>query len=177
MYPALNQSHRRITVRLRSPNAEFLGHHPNKGVSDEAFSDIAERFSSYQVSSNRIELMLPIEHPDLDSFIKHARALNLNIEPNRAVPSQVEILDYTKFSLSEIAAADFLEAMTVRQRNCRKAWRHIGQAISSPYIPPLQHRPRWQPHFFACLRLGEFETTDGGMESAGFESVGMAVSR
>jgi hypothetical protein len=111
MYPALQQSHRRITLRLRSPDAEFLGHHPNKGVPEDVFQIIVERFPVYLASKSRIELMLPFGHPDLKAFVDFARTLSLNIEPNRATQSQVEILDYTKYSKSEVQTTDFLEGM------------------------------------------------------------------
>lgn len=109
MYPALNQSHRRITVRLKSPNADFLGHHPNKGVAEAVFAEIAERFSGYKASKSRIELMLPLGHPDLDAFIEYAKTLDLVVMPSSKEQSQVEILDYTKPSLEDLAAARYVE--------------------------------------------------------------------
>jgi hypothetical protein len=109
MYHKFKQSHRRITVLLRSANAEFLGHHPNKGVPEKVFAKIIEHYPSYQTSKNRIELLLPFGHPDLDSFLELAKSLSLNIEPNRATKSQVEIMDYTKGSESQISSAKYLE--------------------------------------------------------------------
>lgn len=109
MYSALKQSHRRITVRLRCPDADFLRHHPNRGVPDKAFAEIANRFSAYKVTDDRVELMLPQGHPDLNLLIELAKSLDLNIEPNRATKSQIEIMDYTKCSVSEILAAEYLE--------------------------------------------------------------------
>ena len=109
MYPAIAQSHRRITVRLRSPNAELLRHHADKGVSEEAFSAIQERFGAYSKSATRVELMLPVDHPDLEALIEFARSNGLKIAPNSAVQSQVEILDYTKPTEAEIGGSKYLE--------------------------------------------------------------------
>ena len=109
MYRKLEQSHRRITVRLRSPNADFWGHHPNRGVPKDVFREFAERFSKYLASNERIEVMLPFGHPDLDSILELAQSLVLNVEPHRATKSQVEILDYTRHPESEISSAKYIE--------------------------------------------------------------------
>jgi len=109
MYPAINQSHRRITIRLRSPNADFLKHHPNKGIPDDKFSILKEEFPDYLASKSRIEMMLPVSHPDLLAIIEKANALNLNIEPDSSQQSQVEIMDYTKYTSEDICTSKFLE--------------------------------------------------------------------
>lgn len=109
MYPAIAQSYRRITVRLRSPNADLLRHHPEKGVSKEVFTAIQERFGAYSKSATRVELMLPVDHPDLESLLDLARSNGLKIAPNSAVQSQVEILDYTKPTEGEIVGSKYLE--------------------------------------------------------------------
>lgn len=109
MYPAINQSHRRITIRLRSPNADFLKHHPNKGIAGDKFSILKAEFPDYLASNSRIEMHLPVDHPDLLAIFKKAKALNLNIEPNRSLRSQVEIMDYTKYTSEDICASKFLE--------------------------------------------------------------------
>ncbi len=109
MYPALEQSYRRITVRLRSPNADFLRHHLNKGVSEDAFGKLAERFSDYKASKNRIELMLPMGHPDLQAIYQYAMSLGLVIQPDTKEQSQVEILDYTKHTQKDLATSRYVE--------------------------------------------------------------------
>ncbi len=54
-------------------------------------------------------MMLPLGHPDLDSFLELAKSLSLKVEPNRATKSQVEIMDYTKYPESDIFGATYLE--------------------------------------------------------------------
>ena len=72
MYSATESSYRRITARLRSENAELLGHHPRSGVPEGEFSRLRNEFKSYLAAENRIELFLPLQHPDLTRFLDGA---------------------------------------------------------------------------------------------------------
>jgi hypothetical protein len=114
MYPAIKQSQRRITIRLRCQRLGILSDHPNRGVPESVFSEISQRFPQYVVSTSRIELKLPKEHPDLDAFINFAKGLSLHIEPDLSKQSQVEILDYTKCSDSEVSMAKYLEGEMIK---------------------------------------------------------------
>ncbi len=109
MYSATESSYRRITARLRSENAELLGYHPRSGVPEAEFSSLRNEFKSYLASENRIELFLPLGHPDLTRFLDEAKRLGLTIPNDRFEVQPVEILDYTKASLEEVEAAEYLE--------------------------------------------------------------------
>ena len=109
-YP-LKESRRRITIRQRSANADFLKHHPNYGISPELFGIIAEEFPSYVVpNADRVEMRLPYGHPDLAKIEKFALSLGLVLEPSRAGISQLEIIDYYVPSASEISSSEYIEA-------------------------------------------------------------------
>lgn len=109
MYSSIKSSHRRITARLRSENAEILGHHPCSGVPKSDFLILSKEYQSYLASEFRIELFLPIEHPDLANFLDQCKHLGLSIPSDRFEVQPIEILDYKKASSEEIESSKYLE--------------------------------------------------------------------
>jgi hypothetical protein len=109
MYPAIKSSHRRISARLRSENAAFLGHPPTKDVPRHEFLMLCREFPNYKVSEYRIELFLPFEHPDLTSFLSECIRLGLTLPNDHFEVQQIEIIDYTKPSKGEISTSKYLE--------------------------------------------------------------------
>lgn len=109
MYPIIESSHRRITARLRSENAAFIGHHPNRGVPKQEFLILCQEFPGYIRTQDRIELFLPFEHPELTRFLSVCKHLGLTLPNDHFEIQPIEIIDYTKPSKSEISASKYLE--------------------------------------------------------------------
>jgi len=75
------------------------------------FLALKHQFPAYVTHKGRIELRLPSNHPDLRLFLDVAQSLGLRVGPDRAHHSQIEILDYSKYSESEIDGCVYLECL------------------------------------------------------------------
>lgn len=109
-------SQREICIRKRSSNAEFLRHPPGQDAPQEIFGKLASEFPDYlqpnRFDALRIQMKLPIDHPDLDRLLAAATQLGLAPQKHRAdLPTQIEIRDFAGFSAAEIESADFVECM------------------------------------------------------------------
>ena len=108
-------SQRCIRVSKRSPNADYLGHPPDRDAPEEVFRVLAGEFGDYLQPKHReaswIEMTLPICHPDLDRLLSRAEELGLVIPKDGAEESKgLRITDFIVYSEREIEEAKFVES-------------------------------------------------------------------
>jgi hypothetical protein len=145
---AQDPTQRLISITRRSPNAEFLGHHPDKDAPPDVFDGLAKEFQEYlkpdRFRASWIEMKLPIEHPDLDRLLSAATALGLRLpRHSRDEPRQITILDYVGFTPVEIEGADFVECQRFNPFIAcasQKEPQKLDRIASNQYIKQCRNR-------------------------------------
>jgi len=139
---------RTITIRRRSANAEFLGHHPDKDAPAEVFDRLAEEFGNYlkpdRFRASWIEMKLPIEDPELDRLLSAATSLGLRLpRHSRDQPQQITILDHVGFVPREVESADFVECQRFKPSiacTSAKEPKRLDRIASNQYIKQCKNR-------------------------------------
>lgn len=145
---AQEPSQRLIAIRKRSPNAPFLGHHPEKDAPAEIFDRLAQDFEAYlkpdKFRASRIEMKLPISDPELDRLLSAATALGLKLpRHSRDLSSQVTIRDYIGFTVTEIAESEFVECQRFNPFivcSSENAPHDLTRVASNQYIKQCKNR-------------------------------------
>lgn len=145
---AQDPTQRLISIIRRSPNAELLGHHPDKDAPPDVFDGLAKEFQEYlkpdRFRASWIEMKLPIEHPDLDRLLSAATALGLRLpRHSRDDPRQITILDYVGFTPEEIEGADFVECQRFNPFIAcasQKEPQKLDRIASNQYIKQCRNR-------------------------------------